>query len=46
MRDLLGANLGRDGVGRQHEHHGVGAADQRLDALPPILEGIDFGAID
>ena len=46
MRDFLRANLRRDGVGRQHEHHRVGAPDQRLDALPPVLEGVDFGAID
>jgi len=28
-----------------HKHNGVGFADQRLDAFPPVLEGINLGAI-
>ena len=33
-------------VRAEHEHHGVCASDQRLDALPPFLECVDVGAVD
>ncbi len=46
VRDLLQRHLGRDRVRREHEDDRVGARDQRLDAFPPILEGVDLGAID
>ncbi len=46
IRDFIGANLRGDRVGTEREDDGVGLADQALDALPPILEGVDFGAID
>jgi hypothetical protein len=35
-----------DRIRAQHEHHRVGAGDQRLDALPPFLESVDFAAVD
>ena len=46
VRDFLERHVGGDGIGREHEHHRVGFADQRLDTLPPILEGINLGAVD
>ena len=46
MRDLLQRHVGGDRIGREHEHDSVGAPDQRFDALPPILEGINLGAVD
>ena len=46
MRDLLQRHIGSHRIGRYHEYDGVGAADERLDTLPPILKGVDFGAID
>jgi hypothetical protein len=44
--DLSQGNLGRNCVRAEHEHHGVCASDQRLDALPPFLECVDVGAVD
>jgi hypothetical protein len=44
--DFFKRYVGDDGIRREHEHDGVGFADQRHDAFPPILEGIDHGAID
>ena len=46
MRNLLERNIGGDRVGRKHENDGVGSPDQRFDALPPILEGINFAMVD
>ena len=40
------ASSGGDGIRRQHEHDRVSAGDQRLQALPPILEGINLGTIN
>ena len=42
----LQRDIGGHRIGAQHEHHGVGARDQRLDALPPFLEGVDVCAVD
>ncbi len=44
--DLLERHLRGDRIRTQHEHHGVGAGDQILDARPPVLESVDLGAID
>ena len=38
--------VGGNGVGRDHEHNRVGADDQRLEAFPPVLEGINLLAVD
>jgi hypothetical protein len=38
--------LGGSRIRTQHKHNGLGARDQRLDADPPLLKGVDFGAID
>jgi hypothetical protein len=46
IRDFLSANLRADRLGTEREDDGIGLADQAFDALPPILEGVDFGAID
>jgi hypothetical protein len=46
VRDFLERHVGGDGIGREHKHDRVGFADQRLNALPPILEGINLGAVD
>ena len=46
VRHLLERHFGGNRIGRQREHNGVGAADQRFDALPPILESIDLFAVD
>jgi hypothetical protein len=45
-RDLLGADLGGHRVGTEQENDGVSLGNQSLDALPPILEGVDLGAVD
>ena len=43
-RDFLRADLGGDGVGAESTKTTVSAwRDQRLDALPPVFEGIDLG---
>jgi hypothetical protein len=44
--DLLECLAGGNRIEREHEHDGIGAVDQRLQALPPILEGINLGAVD
>ena len=46
VRDFLERHVRSDGVRREHKHDRVGFADQRLNALPPILEGINLGAVD
>ena len=46
VRNLLERNIGGDRVGREHEDDSVGVPDQRFDALPPILEGINFAVVD
>jgi hypothetical protein len=35
---LFERNIGFDRIGRKNEYHRVGAANQRRNALPPILE--------
>src|SRR3984893_1555931 len=45
-RNLPQGYFGRDCIGAENKHHGVCARDQRLDALPPLLERVDVGAVD
>jgi hypothetical protein len=46
-RDLLQRNrVGPHRVGTEHEHNRIRSPDQVLDALPPLLEGVDVGAVD
>jgi len=44
--DLLGADLRGNCIGTEHKYNGVGPSNQSLDALPPILEGINLRAVD
>ena len=44
--DLLERLAGSDGVRREYEHDRIGLRDKRLQPLPPILEGVDLGAVD
>jgi hypothetical protein len=46
MPDLLERHLRCHRVGRQQENDSIGARNQRLDARPPILEGVNLAAID
>jgi hypothetical protein len=46
VRHLFQRHVGCHRVRREHEHHGIGVGNQRLDALPPILEGINLFAVD
>ena len=45
MRHLFERHLGSHRVGRQNRHISVSAPNQRLDALPPILKGINLGGL-
>ena len=46
VRNLLESDIRGDRVGREDENDSVGPPDQRLDALPPILKGINFAVVD
>src|SRR5450756_2879130 len=45
-RNLSLTNIRSDGVRAQHEYDGVGLGDQGFDTLPPVLQRVDFGAVD
>jgi hypothetical protein len=44
--NFLQCFMGSNGIRRQHEHNRVSAGNQRFQALPPILEGINLCAVD
>ena len=44
--DFLERLAGCDGIRREYEHDRIGLRDKRLQPLPPILEGVDLGAVD
>lgn len=45
-RDLLQRHLGGDRVRTEHEHDRIRPRNQRLDALPPVLERVDVRPVD
>src|SRR5262249_39636982 len=45
--NLIQSNAARSyRIGAEHKDDGICPSDQRLDPLPPLLEGIDVGAIN
>jgi hypothetical protein len=45
-RDFLVAYVGEDCVGADDEHDRIRARNQRLDAPPPVFEGVDVTAVN
>jgi hypothetical protein len=44
--DFLATSVGRYWIRTEHENDGVSFDDQGLNASPPVLKGIDIGAIN
>src|ERR1051325_5426205 len=45
-RYLFGTDVGAHRIRAQHEDDGVRLSNEALDAFPPILEGVDIGAVN
>jgi hypothetical protein len=46
LGNLLQRYIGCDRIGADHEDDRIRASDQRLDPLPPFLEGVDVCSVD